>query len=156
MATRQDNWEAVKALFEAALEEDAANRSSFLKVRCSDPSVCAEVERLLAEHDEAASSFLPTELPTVSLGDFVPEPAARNQQLSASQVLAGRFSIVRYIAGGGMGEVYEAEDQELRERVAIKTIRPDIRLRSSTAGRETSARRMTVQPWLQATPAPSR
>jgi serine/threonine protein kinase len=30
------------------------------------------------------------------------------------------------VAGGGMGEVYEAEDQELRERVAVKTIRPEI------------------------------
>ena len=59
MATRPDNWEAVKALFEAALEEDAANRSSFLKERCPDAGLCAEVERLLAEHDEAAS-FLST------------------------------------------------------------------------------------------------
>jgi tetratricopeptide (TPR) repeat protein/tRNA A-37 threonylcarbamoyl transferase component Bud32 len=135
MATRQDNREAVKALFEAALAEVAANRSSFLKERCSDASVCAEVERLLAEHDEAASSFLPTELPTVSLGDFIPEPAARNQQLSESQVLAGRFRIVRYIAGGGMGEVYEAEDQELRERVAIKTIRADILVQPNAMAR---------------------
>ncbi len=125
MATQQDNWEAVKALFEAALEEDPANRSSFLKQRCPDASVCAEVERLLAEHEEAVS-FLSAGVPTVSLGDFVPEPAARIQQLSESQVLAGRFRIVRYIAGGGMGEVYEAEDQELRERIAVKTIRPDI------------------------------
>ncbi|MFZ0956229.1 MAG: serine/threonine-protein kinase [Candidatus Sulfotelmatobacter sp.] len=150
MAIRQDNREAVKALFEAALEEDAANRSSFLKQRCADASVCAEVERLLAEHDGAASflsagppidrrsdhpSGLPTELPTVSLGDFVPEPAARNQQLSESQVLAGRFRIVRYIAGGGMGEVYEAEDQELRERVAVKTIRPDILVQPNAMAR---------------------
>ena len=135
MATQQDNWEAVKALFEAALEEDAANRSSFLKERCPDASVCAEVERLLAEHDQAPSSFLPTELPTVSLGDFIPEPAARNRQLSESQVLAGRFRIVRYIAGGGMGEVYEAEDQELRERVAVKTIRPDILVQPNAMAR---------------------
>jgi hypothetical protein len=39
MATRQDNWEAVKALFEAALEENAANRSSFLKQRSPDANV---------------------------------------------------------------------------------------------------------------------
>ncbi len=135
MATQQDNWEAVKALFEAALQEDAANRPSFLKERCPDATVCAEVQRLLAEHDQTASSFLPTELPTVSLGDFIPEPAARNQQLSESQVLAGRFRIVRYIAGGGMGEVYEAEDQELRERVAVKTIRPDILVQPNAMAR---------------------
>ena len=38
-------------------------------------------------------------------------------------MLAGRFRIVRFVARGGMGEVYEAEDTELNERVAIKTIR---------------------------------
>jgi len=41
-------------------------------------------------------------------------------------VLAGRYRIVRFIAQGGMGEVYEAEDLELAERVALKTVRPDI------------------------------
>jgi len=39
------------------------------------------------------------------------------------ELLAGRFRIVRFVARGGMGEVYEAEDTELSERVALKTIR---------------------------------
>ena len=37
-------------------------------------------------------------------------------------VVAFRFRIVRYLARGGMGELYEAEDLELRERLALKTI----------------------------------
>jgi eukaryotic-like serine/threonine-protein kinase len=37
-------------------------------------------------------------------------------------VVAFRFRIVRYLARGGMGELYEAEDLELHERVALKTI----------------------------------
>jgi serine/threonine protein kinase/predicted ATPase len=37
-------------------------------------------------------------------------------------VVASRFRIVRYLAQGGMGELYEAEDLELRERIALKTI----------------------------------
>ncbi|HEV8267180.1 MAG TPA: protein kinase, partial [Thermoanaerobaculia bacterium] len=41
-------------------------------------------------------------------------------------VLAGRFQIVKFLARGGMGEVYEAHDLELREPVALKTIRADI------------------------------
>ncbi|HEX3556279.1 MAG TPA: tetratricopeptide repeat protein [Thermoanaerobaculia bacterium] len=47
--------------------------------------------------------------------------------LLPGQVLAGRFRIVRRIAQGGMGEVWEAEDLEfVGERVAVKTIRPEI------------------------------
>ena len=36
--------------------------------------------------------------------------------------LADRYRIVRFIARGGMGEVYEAEDEMLGTRVAVKTI----------------------------------
>lgn len=43
-----------------------------------------------------------------------------NQLVSTGELVADRFRIVRFIAEGGMGEVYEAEDTELRERVALK------------------------------------
>jgi serine/threonine protein kinase len=36
--------------------------------------------------------------------------------------LVGRYVIRRFIARGGMGEVYEAFDSELQERVALKTV----------------------------------
>ena len=45
---------------------------------------------------------------------------------ATDEMLAGRFRIVRFVARGGMGEVYEAEDTELSERVALKTIRFDM------------------------------
>jgi tetratricopeptide (TPR) repeat protein/TolB-like protein len=45
---------------------------------------------------------------------------------AADEMLASRFRIVRFVARGGMGEVYEAEDTELNERVALKTIRFDM------------------------------
>jgi serine/threonine protein kinase/tetratricopeptide (TPR) repeat protein len=130
MATQQDNWEAVKALFEAALALDAANRHLFLKERCADASLRAEVERLLAEHDEAASF-----LSAPALVDVPREAGARATRLSDGEVLAGRFRIIRFIASGGMGEVYEAEDQELRERVAVKIIRPEILAQPNAIGR---------------------
>ncbi len=40
--------------------------------------------------------------------------------------MAERFRITRFIARGGMGEVYEAEDIELHERVALKCIRSEL------------------------------
>lgn len=45
---------------------------------------------------------------------------------SAGAIVASRYRIVRFIACGGMGEVYEAEDLVLRERLALKAIRPEI------------------------------
>src|SRR5437660_8592541 len=41
------------------------------------------------------------------------------------QTVAGRYRIVRLIASGGMGEVYEAFDLHLRENVALKTLRSE-------------------------------
>jgi Tol biopolymer transport system component len=45
---------------------------------------------------------------------------------AVGELVASRFRIARFIASGGMGEVYEAYDDELHDRVALKTIRPDI------------------------------
>jgi tetratricopeptide (TPR) repeat protein/TolB-like protein len=53
-------------------------------------------------------------------------PGARAALFSPGHLLAGRYRIVRFVARGGMGEVYEAEDLELGERVALKTVRPEI------------------------------
>ncbi len=41
---------------------------------------------------------------------------------SVGDRLADRYRIVRFIARGGMGEVYEAEDEMLGTRIALKTI----------------------------------
>ena len=41
-------------------------------------------------------------------------------------VLANRYRIERFVARGGMGEVYRAHDTDLDIRVALKTIRPEI------------------------------
>ena len=68
----------------------------------------------------------------------------------AGDVVAGRYRIVRFIAQGGMGEVYEAEDLELRERVALKTIRSDIAddervARSASSARSSSRARSRIR-----------
>jgi tetratricopeptide (TPR) repeat protein/TolB-like protein len=46
--------------------------------------------------------------------------------LVATELVAGRFEIVRFIGHGAMGAVYEAQDRELGERIALKTIRAEI------------------------------
>jgi len=47
-------------------------------------------------------------------------------RLQPGESLAGRFTILRFIAQGGMGAVYEAKDVMLRSQVALKVIRSRI------------------------------
>ena len=43
---------------------------------------------------------------------------------SPDEVVCERYRVIRFIARGGMGEVYEVEDEELHSRIALKTIAP--------------------------------
>jgi serine/threonine protein kinase/tetratricopeptide (TPR) repeat protein len=135
--------EFVEQLFEAALALKPTKRQAFLDQACSrDPELRRTVEVLLAE-DANAGSLL-EHPPFDFLGQAVMRspgapgttgsidesqvplgpPAGR---LKPGQVLIDRFVIVRFIAKGGMGEVYEAEDGFLQGvHVALKTILPQI------------------------------
>jgi serine/threonine protein kinase/tetratricopeptide (TPR) repeat protein len=55
--------------------------------------------------------------------------------LKLPEIVAGRFRVIRFIAEGGMGTVYEAHDLQLDEQVALKTIRPDIAANPRTVQR---------------------
>jgi serine/threonine protein kinase len=46
---------------------------------------------------------------------------------SPGQVIAGKYRIVRVIGEGAMGVVFEATHLRLRQRLAIKVLRPDVR-----------------------------
>jgi eukaryotic-like serine/threonine-protein kinase len=135
--------EFVEQLFEAALAREPAERAVFLERACSDPELRRTVEELLAE-DARAGSFLehspfdfvdqanmchPGGAGTTGSFDgsqISPHPAAAGR-FKPGQVLIDRFVIVRFLAKGGMGEVYEAEDSFLQGvHVALKTILPHI------------------------------
>jgi eukaryotic-like serine/threonine-protein kinase len=79
-----------------------------------------------SEWDESLPPRAPVpELTWSGLGAAA-EPPSSDLSWAPGDLLANRFRIIRFISKGGMGEVYEAEDLELRERVAIKTILPSI------------------------------
>jgi len=122
MELTPQQWENVKALFEIALEKSPSERNSFLAGAAQDPAVRGEVERLLAHHVESGG-FLSR--PAVAAA-VAPLPKAQTQSFSGGDFVAQRFRIIRFLARGGMGEVYEAADLELHERVALKFIRSEL------------------------------
>src|ERR1700755_1822981 len=114
--------EFVEQLFEVALALEPAERQAYLDHACShDPELRRTIEELLAE-DANAGSLLehppfeilgPAGSPhasgiTVSIIDHETVSRLTGGQLQPGQVLIDRFIILRFIAKGGMGEVYEA------------------------------------------------
>lgn len=63
--------------------------------------------------------------PLVSAGVTAPTDGEQHA-FAIGELVAQRWRIIRYVARGGMGEVYEAEDTALKEIVALKTILPEI------------------------------
>ncbi len=75
--------------------------------------------------------------PTRSVSPHSPVQPRRSvsRLFAAGQLVGGRYRVIRFIARGGMGEVYEADDLDLHVRVALKTIRPDIQRDASSLER---------------------
>jgi len=104
-------WKRIGELFAAARLLNGESRNAFLKENCGQNQDLFEQVMSLLEVDGKPGPL--DSAPTIPT-------------LPVPRVIAGRFRIIRYIAEGGMGTVYEAEDQTLNDRVALKTIRPDI------------------------------
>lgn len=120
-----DQWQRVKHIAAEALDLPAADRVARIEQMSEgDTELRDEALNLLAECENCDPSFLsrnPWNVRAV-LGEL---PRAKTA-LKAGDAIAGRFEIIRFLDSGGMGEVYEAWDRELQERVALKTIRPEI------------------------------
>jgi predicted Ser/Thr protein kinase len=101
----------VKELFAQALELPATERISFVNsLVLSDPALAKDVSHLLSLHAS----------PRLTL-DFTAPPPFRRMP---GEVLAQRYRIERFLAAGGMGEVYAATDLLHQTLVALKFIRP--------------------------------
>jgi hypothetical protein len=90
-----------------------------------------------AEPDEPGSEpGPPSDHAAFSSGLGTPTGAGGGPELQVlpEQVLAGRFRIVRRLGRGSFGAVYEAEDLQLKERVALKLLRPEVQRNPSLLG----------------------
>jgi tetratricopeptide (TPR) repeat protein/predicted Ser/Thr protein kinase len=120
----------VEALFHQAADLPPEGQRALLDDACAgDPGLRAAVEKLLADDarlgTDAGSaagvlnSPLVRRLPST---DSLPTPA----DLGARPARVGRYRVGRLLGEGGMGAVYEAEQDNPRRPVALKVIRPGL------------------------------
>src|SRR5260370_4815286 len=139
----RDRWEKLKQIFGDALEHDTAEREEFVRAAVQgDAELLSELLRMLEESDRESGP-----LSRPALAGARPLRQEEPPRFAPNTTLARRFRIIRFIARGGMGEVYEAEDLELGERVALKAIRqrvaPDSELLALFKREVQLARRVT-------------
>src|SRR5712691_8039691 len=101
-----DRWKRIEQLYNEALERRPEERSSFLAEACrGDEEMRREVDSLL-DHLEKDRAFLSS-------------PAVNH--ILDNELLA-HYRIVKKLAAGGMGAVYQAHDTKLKREVAIKIL----------------------------------
>ncbi|HEY2012635.1 MAG TPA: protein kinase, partial [Bryobacteraceae bacterium] len=129
IAERDDDL--IMTLVEETLQTPPEKREERLRKLCQDPSVYQEVcERVRWE--ERMGRFLL---------DPLFERTAPGDPFAAGNLVGGRFRILRKVGYGGMGVVFEAVDEKLERRVALKCARPGHRQRlppEARAAREVS------------------
>ena len=115
-----ERWQKIEELYHSALEQEESNREAYLHQACAgDDRLEREVASLLAQV-ESTVGFL--EAPALEL-------AARDLATSLQSgahshpATIGRYRIIRLLGEGGMGVVYEAEQDEPRRMVALKVIK---------------------------------
>src|SRR4051812_47478971 len=115
------------AVFTAALQLPAEQRSAYLEHACGgDGELRQKVEALLQAHEQ--------------VGDFL-EQSAPGPKLEARSFVGekpghqiGRYKLLQQIGEGGWGVVFMAEQEEpVRRRLAVKIIKPGMDTRSVIA-----------------------
>jgi eukaryotic-like serine/threonine-protein kinase len=108
-----EQWQAVTSIFAECLEAPPQTRDRILEECNASEEIRREVRRLLDNLSAAGSGFL--EHPSAA--------AELEFRLKTDDLLLNRFRILRRIGTGGMGEVYEARDEQIGESVALKVVR---------------------------------
>jgi len=99
-----ERWAEVCRLYDLALERPESEREGFLRRECAEPTIVAEVLRMLAARP--AAEFL--------------EPL-RYEEPAAGQEL-GDFTLLEELGRGAMGVVFRALQKPLQRMVAVKVM----------------------------------
>lgn len=115
-----ERWRRIEELYHSALELDGNRRAAFLEQACGDDqSLRSEVQSLLAEV-QRTDDFLEAPAVDVAARDLA---ASSEPDGHPHPATIGHYRIIGRIGEGGMGTVYEAEQDEPRRIVALKVIK---------------------------------
>jgi serine/threonine protein kinase/tetratricopeptide (TPR) repeat protein len=130
-----EQWSKVNQIFHEVVDLPEQGRSQALWLRANeDAEIIRAVVELLAA-DRCEETFLAR--PPIDGGELesVLSEGEAQALLREGDMLCDRFRIVRMVGQGGMGQVYEAFDVEIRVPIAVKVIRPEIASQESAAKR---------------------
>ncbi len=114
--SRRDEFQRLEALFHTARGLDPEDRAAWLEeLRAKQPDTERELRALLDEDadDDTFCALRPESPPLSDAHGAVLEPGT----------LVGPFTVVRVVASGGMGTVYEARQEHPNRSVALKMMR---------------------------------
>ncbi len=122
----RDRHDIAMALFERVCDLPPAERDQELREACADdPELRRQVETLLL-HDSEANPFVAAAESGKIVADFMADTGSASPDGAALPDCIGPYRIVRKIGSGGMGIIYEAQQESPRRRVALKILRADV------------------------------